>query len=356
VDDLTAGIDGVIRGWRIEYDLSQLDGDVLSALHRWRDADTTRVADIQRVFLHSSEASQAGFNHALEGYTAEELAARYYHADLPDQTNIEDVDFSIDGVDYQVKFGSSAISAIRESLTSRPDVDIVTGPEAAQAFSSENVVGLPELDTESIRATVNSIGDALSDFDAIPLPFVSAIATAMGETRSVVAGRSTPEAAVANASLHIGSRILALQAMTYVLTLVPGPQSFVTIPLLVVASMFAAKIGRGAVRTGLPAHLAESLRRSLEPRAITAERMGSMLLYYSRDGEVLHAAIAYVRAVSNSGRLASDYELARALSGVEGKIRQRRFEAWLSERSRRPDLAELRRAQSAQARRLRSFR
>jgi hypothetical protein len=351
-----AGADGILQSVRLEYDLGQLDSDVLSALHRWRDVDTSRVADLQEVFQHSSVAAQAGFEHALEGFTAEELAAQYFHAELPGQTNVEDVDFSLRGIDYQVKFGSSSANQIRESLTSRPDVSIVTGPEAAQKFASENVIGLPELDTDTIRGTVNNVGAALSDFDEIPVPFVSAITTAMRETRNVIAGRSTPEAAIAHATLHLGSRVLALQAMAYVITLVPGPQALVTIPLMLVASMFGARIGRGAVRTGIPARVVESLRRSLEPRPLTRERVSDALAHYRFDTEVRDAAIACIRALSNEDGLVSEYELARLLGAEEGKIRRRRFDMWLYERSRRPDLQKLRRAQAAQAQRLNLLR
>lgn len=237
--NLAAAADGAATGLKIATNEAALNSDVLAALERWRHVDDATLAQLELALTTKHGVyADPGLLNALEGFTAEEIAARELHAALPNATNVEAYDLVRDGVELQVKEGSSAAQHALEAASQHPEIPLVVDPDTASTLAEHGIRAIPlesldpstvHLMTERTAAAIQHLND-IADFTP-EIPVVSSVLCAIKSVRDLNAGRVDAAEAVANLSVEVGSRSVAIAAAGVIACMFFDIPSFGTIPI-----------------------------------------------------------------------------------------------------------------------------
>jgi hypothetical protein len=154
--------DGIIDGVPLLDAAVSINGHVIDALGRV-EVHSTAASTILAYFREHSSLATEHFVDYLKGYVAESIVGDHFsalghHVVLAANANQAGWDLLIDGEPFQVKSGTTAARHGVEHLLKKPDIPVITSPEAAQHLNlidPHSAIAVHDIAAAKLEATTS---------------------------------------------------------------------------------------------------------------------------------------------------------------------------------------------------------
>jgi hypothetical protein len=284
VDHASAVIDAASFGFSASKSVDGIDGHVLDALERLKDAHIRDLAGFKDAFTtKAGDFMDAGHMAHIKGYVGEEVASAHVHEPLPDDIRQEGWDLAHDGKLYQVKTGTSAYARSLEHLEKHPDQPIMSDAETVRrlhAAGHSDAVAIPGLENDPLVHATDTTAVSINELMHMHpnLPIVSTLVLLTREIGEIRAGRENVGRAIAKIAIQVGSRQAAIFLFTFAAVVLAAAAHILPVAGTFVAGASVAggltgkELGARLLEVRIPIEIADRLvatLQSLKPAATT---------------------------------------------------------------------------------------